>query len=302
MKNFVIIGAAGYIAPRHMKAIRDTGNRLVAAFDIHDSVGILDSYFPEADFFTEFERFDRHCEKLRRQGTKIDYVVVCSPNYLHDAHVRFGLRIDADVICEKPLVLNPWNAAALQEMEAETGRKVYVMHQLRYHPAVVALKEQIDSMPGSHRFTVSLKYVTARGHWYRHSWKGNPDKSGGLLSNIGIHFFDLFNWLFGASQDLTIQQWHPEHTSGRMVTNRADIDWELSIDANDLPASTREEGKKVYRQLLVDNQAADFSEHTTDLHTIAYQAIENGKGCRLAEAAASVDLVYRYKQLAATCK
>ena len=196
MKNFALIGAGGYIAPRHMKAVKDTGNNLLAALDKHDSVGILDSYFPEAEFFVEFERFDRHLEKLKRLGTHTDYVTVCSPNYLHDAHIRFGLRIGADVICEKPLVLNPWNIDALVEIEKETGKKISTILQLRLHPAIIALKEKVQKDPGK-KYDVDLRYITSRGHWYHISWKGDSQKSGGIATNIGIHFFDMLIWIFG---------------------------------------------------------------------------------------------------------
>src|SRR5436190_16687808 len=201
MKNFVLIGAAGYIAPRHMQAIKDTGNRLLAALDKNDSVGILDSYFPDADFFTEFERFDRHCEKLKRSGTPIDYVSVCSPNYLHDAHIRFGLRIGADVICEKPIVLNPWNIDALMEIEKESGQNVYTILQLRLHPAVQALKNKINLDPAKKKLPINLTYITSRGHWYHASWKGNIQKSGGIATNIGVHFFDMLLWIFGGVEE-----------------------------------------------------------------------------------------------------
>ena len=197
MKNFVLIGAAGYIAPRHLKAIKDTGNNLIAAFDPFDSVGILDSYFPHADFFVEFERFDRHIEKIKRQGIKLDYVSICSPNYLHDSHIRFGLRHGADVICEKPLVLNPWNVDALGEMEAETGGRIYTILQLRLHPSVIALKKMVDESEAGKIFEVELKYITTRGNWYRYSWKGDINKSGGIATNIGVHFFDMLTWVFG---------------------------------------------------------------------------------------------------------
>jgi len=197
MKNFVLIGAGGYIAPRHMKAIKDTGNNLLAALDKHDSVGILDSYFPETEFFVEFERFDRHIEKLKRQGVHTNYVSVCSPNYLHDAHIRFGLRVGADVICEKPLVLNPWNIDGLAEIEKETGRKIFTILQLRLHPAIIALREKIHQAPPDKKYTINLKYITSRGHWYHISWKGDIQKSGGIATNIGIHFFDMLLWIFG---------------------------------------------------------------------------------------------------------
>ena len=214
MKNFVLIGAAGYIAPRHLKAIKETGNNLIAALDPFDSVGILDGYFPHADFFVEFERFDRHIEKLKRQGTRIDYVSVCSPNYLHDAHIRFGLRHGADVICEKPLVLNPWNVDALAEIERETGKHVFTILQLRLHPSVIALKEMVANAPADKRFNVDLRYVTSRGHWYQMSWKGDVNKSGGIATNIGVHFFDMLTWVFGGVKENQVKFHLPARAAG----------------------------------------------------------------------------------------
>jgi UDP-N-acetyl-2-amino-2-deoxyglucuronate dehydrogenase len=232
MKNFSLIGAGGYIAPRHMKAIKDTGNNLLAAIDKHDSVGILDSYFPDADFFTEFERFDRHVEKLRRQGTKIDYVSVCSPNYLHDAHIRFGLRIGANVICEKPVVLNPWNIEALMDIEKETGGAVFTILQLRLHPAIIALKEKIAAAPADKKHTVNLQYITSRGHWYHTSWKGDIEKSGGIATNIGVHFFDMLIWIFGDVKSNTVTENTAQTASGQLELEKANVNWMLSIDAN----------------------------------------------------------------------
>jgi len=223
MKNFALIGAGGYIAPRHMKAIKDTGNNLVAALDKNDSVGILDSYFPDADFFTEFERFDRHLEKLKRQGKKIDYVSVCSPNYLHDAHIRFGLRIGADVICEKPIVLNPWNIDALEEIEKETGGRVFTILQLRLHPAIIALKQKIDAAPPGKKYTVDLKYITSRGHWYHTSWKGDITKSGGIATNIGVHFFDMLMWVFGEAKENNVTQHTTTTASGKLELDKATV-------------------------------------------------------------------------------
>src|SRR5687768_8395214 len=235
MKNFVLIGAGGYIAPRHMRAIRDTGNNLLAALDKHDSVGILDSYFPDADFFIEFERFDRHIEKLKRQGTHIDYVTVCSPNYLHDAHIRFGLRIGADVICEKPVVLNPWNLDALMEIEKETGRHVYTILQLRLHPSVISMREKIKNGPADKKYKVDLRYITSRGHWYHTSWKGDISKSGGIATNIGVHFFDMLLWLFGPVLENTVARHDPTTAAGTLELEKASVSWFLSIDANNLP-------------------------------------------------------------------
>jgi UDP-N-acetyl-2-amino-2-deoxyglucuronate dehydrogenase len=220
MKNFALIGAAGYVAPRHMKAIRETGNRLIAALDPFDSVGIIDSYFPDADFFVEFERFDRHIEKLKRQGTKVDYVSVCSPNYLHDAHIRFGLRAGADVICEKPVVLNPWNIDALQEIEAETGRKINTILQLRLHPSVLALKEKIESAPPDKVWDIDLTYLTSRGHWYYTSWKGELKKSGGIATNIGVHFYDMLLWLFGPVKESVVHIHTHDRAAGYLELER----------------------------------------------------------------------------------
>ncbi|HEX4958924.1 MAG TPA: Gfo/Idh/MocA family oxidoreductase, partial [Lacibacter sp.] len=247
MKNFALIGAGGYIAPRHLKAIKETGNNLIAALDKHDSVGILDSYFPDADFFVEFERFDRHLEKLKRQGTKIDYVSVCSPNYLHDAHIRFGMRIGADVICEKPVVLNPWNIEALKEIEAETKRKTYTILQLRLHPSIIALKEEIEKGPANKIYDLSLDYITSRGHWYQTSWKGDIQKSGGVATNIGVHFFDMLLWIFGDVLNNEVLLHTDTTASGVLTLQKARIRWMLSIDASMLPQKVKAEGKRTYR-------------------------------------------------------
>jgi UDP-N-acetyl-2-amino-2-deoxyglucuronate dehydrogenase len=290
VKNFVLIGAAGYIAPRHLKAIRETGNRLLAALDIHDSAGVLDAYFPDADFFTEFERFDRHCEKIRRSGTAIDYVVVCSPNYLHDAHIRFGLRIGADVICEKPVVLNPWNADALAELEKETGKKVYTTLQLRYHPSVIALRNKILAGGAEKRFSVDLRYITARGRWYHYSWKGDVNRSGGIITNIGLHFFDVLLWIFGDVTASRLTEISSRKAAGELQLELADIKWFLSIDANDLPADKAEKNETTHRSLLVDGDLIDFTTGFNELHTVCYQQILAGKGIGLAEAKKAVSL------------
>src|SRR5574338_165162 len=283
MKNFAIIGVGGYIAPRHLKAIKDTGNNLIAALDKNDSVGILDSYFPEADFFTEFERFDRHLEKLKRKGTRIDYLTVCSPNYLHDAHIRFGLRIGADVICEKPLVLNPWNVDGLMEIEKETGRKIFTILQLRLHPAIIALKEKVQRAPAGKRFDIELKYITSRGHWYHVSWKGDIHKSGGIATNIGIHFFDMLLWIFGDMKSNKVSQHTNDTASGRLELEKANVNWFLSIDANSLPAEAYQAGKRTCRSMTIDGDEFEFSEGFTELHTKSYEEILKGNGFPIGE-------------------
>jgi UDP-N-acetyl-2-amino-2-deoxyglucuronate dehydrogenase len=292
MKNFALIGAGGYIAPRHMKAIKDTGNNLLAALDKHDSVGILDSYFPEADFFTEFERFDRHLEKLKRQGTKTNYVSVCSPNYLHDAHIRFGLRIGADVICEKPVVLNPWNIDALLEIEKETGKNIYTILQLRLHPAIIALKERVLAAGINKKYNINLQYITSRGHWYHTSWKGDIQKSGGIATNIGVHFFDMLMWIFGNVKENNVIEHTAETASGNLVLQKANINWMLSIDANALPADAKAAGKRTYRILTIDGEAFEFSEGFTELHTQSYLNIIAGKGFPIAETKKVIELVH----------
>ncbi len=292
MKNFILIGAGGYIAPRHMKAIKDTGNNLLAAIDKHDSVGILDSYFPQADFFTEFERFDRHVEKLKRQGTKIDFVSVCSPNYLHDAHIRFGLRIGADVICEKPIVLNPWNIDALIEIEKETGKNVYSILQLRLHPAIIALRQKIAAAAPEKTFDVKLNYITSRGHWYHTSWKGDIQKSGGIATNIGVHFFDMLQWIFGEVKENIVSRHERENASGKLVFEKAVADWSLSIEAGQLPQQALDAGMRTYRTLTIDGDEFEFSDGFTDLHTKSYEEILKGKGFPLSETKTSIQLVH----------
>ncbi|MFN7603447.1 MAG: Gfo/Idh/MocA family protein, partial [Bacteroidota bacterium] len=254
MANFALIGAAGYIAPRHLQAIKDTGNNLLAALDRFDSVGIMDSYFPHADFFTEFERFDRHIDKLKRQGQKIDYVSICSPNYLHDSHIRFALRNDADAICEKPLVLNPWNVDALAEIEKETGKRVYTILQLRLHPNIQALKKKIEASPASTVFDVDLNYITSRGKWYFHSWKGEEAKSGGIATNIGIHFFDMLLWVFGAVKNSSVSVYEADHAKGSLQLEKARVNWSLSINENHLPGEVKAKGKRTYRSLKMNGE------------------------------------------------
>jgi UDP-N-acetyl-2-amino-2-deoxyglucuronate dehydrogenase len=297
MKNFALIGAGGYIAPRHMKAIKDTGNNLLAALDKHDSVGILDSYFPQADFFTEFERFDRHLEKQKRQGIKTDYVSVCSPNYLHDAHIRFGLRIGADVICEKPVVLNPWNIDALLEIEKETGKKIYTILQLRLHPAIIALKQKIDAAPANKRYAINLQYITSRGNWYHTSWKGDIQKSGGIATNIGVHFFDMLLWIFGEVKENNVTKHTADTASGNLVLQKANVNWMLSIDANTLPDDVKASGKRTFRTLSIDGEEFEFSEGFTELHTKSYDEIIRGNGFGIGETKAAIQLVHDIRKI-----
>jgi len=297
MKNFVLIGAAGYVAPRHMKAIKDTGNNLLAALDPNDSVGIIDSYFPEADFFTEFERFDRHVEKLRRSGTKIDYVSICSPNYLHDAHCRFGLRIGANVICEKPLVLNPWNVDALQEIEAEYPGKIYNILQLRLHPSVIALKKKIEEGPTDKIYDVNLQYYTSRGKWYHISWKGDVSKSGGIATNIGVHFFDMLLWIFGDVKKSDVFEHNKTQAKGILYLEKAKVNWTLSVDYNNIPLHVRETGARTYRSITVDKEEFEFSGGFTELHTRSYEGILEGRGFGVKEVRKSIELVSSVRDL-----
>lgn len=292
MKNFALVGVAGYIAPRHLQAIRDTKNNLVAALDKFDTVGILDSYFPSADFFTEFERFDRHLDKHRRQGNKIDYVSICTPNYLHDSHIRFALRHQADAICEKPLVLNPWNVDALEEIEKETGKRVFTILQLRLHPSIIALKKEIEESPKDKTFDVDLTYITSRGHWYQTSWKGDVTKSGGVATNIGIHFFDMLAWVFGDVKRNTVHLLTADSAAGILELEKARVRWFLSIDYNNVPDELKAKGKRTYRSLTLEGREIEFSDGFTDLHTKSYQHILEGKGFGLKEARPSIQTVF----------
>jgi len=293
MKNFALIGAAGYVAPRHMKAIRDTGNRLVAAYDPSDSVGVIDSYFPDADFFVEFERFDRHIDKRHRRhdGSGVDYVSICSPNYLHDAHARFALRSDADAICEKPLVLNPWNLDGLREMEEDTGHRVNAILQLRLHPAIVELRDRYTSESTDSKHEVDLTYITSRGNWYLASWKGDRRRSGGIATNIGVHFYDMLHYLFGEVQDNRVHELSPRRAAGYIEYERARVRWLLSIDASDLPAGTVEAGERTYRSITVDGAEVEFSGGFTDLHTRSYEEILAGRGFSLDDARVAIETV-----------
>jgi len=295
MKNFILIGAAGYIAPRHMKAIKETGNNLIAAYDPYDGVGIMDSHFPQAHFFTEFERFDRHIEKLKRSGTKIDYVSICSPNYLHDSHIRYGLRIGADVICEKPLVLNPWNVDALIELEQEYNNKVHTILQLRHHEAILELKDKIVNGPADKVYDIDLTYITSRGNWYFTSWKGNEEKSGGIASNIGVHFFDMLQWIFGSMEKVTIDIKTKDTNSGTLKFRQANVNWYLSINAENLPQKAREKGLPTFRTLSIEGEDIEFSKGFTDLHTVSYQKILEGKGYGLTDAKNSIEIVSKIR-------
>jgi UDP-N-acetyl-2-amino-2-deoxyglucuronate dehydrogenase len=295
MKNFALIGAAGFIAPRHLKAIKETGNNLVAALDKHDNVGILDSYFPEADFFVEFERFDRHLDKLKRKGQKVDYVSICSPNYLHDSHMRFALRYGANAICEKPLVLNPWNVDALAEIEKETGKKIFTILQLRLHPSIIALREKVLNGPKNKIYDVDLRYITSRGHWYNASWKGDESKSGGVATNIGIHFFDMLIWIFGDVKNINVETKDAHHVSGTLELARARVKWFLSIKYEHIPEKVRLAGKRTYRTLTLEGEELEFSEGFTDLHTKSYEEILKGNGFGLEEAKPSINLVHEIR-------
>ncbi len=294
-KNFSIIGVGGYIAVRHLKAIKDTGNRLLASLDPNDSVGIIDSYFPESDFFVEFERFDRHTDKLRRNGIQMDYVSICSPNYLHDSHIRFALRWGADAICEKPVVLNPWNVDALREIENESGRSIYNILQLRLHPSIIALKKRIDNAPDDKIHDIDLTYITSRGHWYDISWKGDDQKSGGVATNIGVHFFDMLIWIFGGVKQNIVHLLSPKKASGFLELEKARVRWFLSIDYNDIPEKLKENQVRTYRSVMIDDEEIEFSTGFTDLHTESYKKILNGEGFRLKEAKPSVQTVYEIR-------
>ncbi len=298
-KHFAMIGAAGYIAPRHMEAISATGNRLVAALDPNDSVGIIDRYFPDADFFTEFERFDRHLDLLRRKGEGVDYVSIASPNYLHDSHIRFALRTDAHAICEKPLVLNPWNIDALAEFEQDHGRRVYTILQLRLHPAIIALKQRVEAALAedpSKQFEVELTYLTSRGHWYMVSWKGNRSMSGGIATNIGVHFFDMLGWVFGELTHQEVYLGEKRAASGMLQFKHARVRWFLSIDYDYLPAEIKATGQRTYRSITVDGEEIEFSGGFTDLHTASYQDILDGGGFGLEDARRSIEIVQQIRE------
>ncbi|MCB0669119.1 MAG: Gfo/Idh/MocA family oxidoreductase [Saprospiraceae bacterium] len=290
-KTFALIGAAGYIAPRHMEAIKACGHDLVTAYDKNDSVGIIDRYFPNADFFTEFERFDRHLEKLKRKGLPVDYVTICSPNYLHDAHIRFGLRLGANVICEKPLVLNPWNIDGLQELERETGKKVNTILQLRLHESVIALKEKVDAA-GDTIFDVDLTYLTSRGKWYYASWKGDISKSGGIATNIGVHFFDMLAWVFGPIEESVVHIHEHDRAAGYIKLKKARVRWFLSINFDCLPGEVKARGLTTYRSIQIGGEEFEFSGGFTELHTRSYQSILDGEGFDLEENRTAIQMVH----------
>lgn len=301
MKNFAITGVAGFVAPRHLKAIADTGNRLVAAVDPHDAVGILDRYGFEVRFFTEFERFDRHLEKLRRgpAADRVHYLSICSPNYLHDAHIRLALRVGADAICEKPLVINPWNLDALEELERETGRRVFTVLQLRLHPALAAFRGRLQAQP-ARRHTVQLAYLTARGRWYDVSWKGSEERSGGLVTNIGVHLFDLLVWLFGPVERAEVHLREPRRIAGTLALRHADVQWYLSAEAADLPFTPEPGRRTTFRSIGVDGEQLEFSEGFTDLHTRVYEETLGGRGFGIADARSSIELCHRIRHLPVT--
>jgi len=294
MQKFALIGAAGYIAPRHMKAIKETGNDLVAALDKCDSVGVIDSYFPGAHYFTEFERFDRHIDKRRRDVDAIDYISICSPNYLHDSHIRFGLRSGADVICEKPLVLNPWNIDALQVIENETGKKLNNILQLRLHPSILALKKKVQEelkINPNKVYNIDLTYLTSRGRWYFVSWKGDLSKSGGIASNIGVHFYDMLTWIFGSVKKNLVHLAREDSSSGVLELEHANVRWFLSVNYNYIPDEIRAKEQRTYRSITVDGEEIEFSGGFTDLHTQSYQEILKGNGFGLEEARSSIEIV-----------
>ena len=295
MKRFAITGVAGYIAPRHLRAIRDTGNILIAAADPHDSVGILDQYFPEAAFFTEIERFDRHLDKLRRVGNGIDYLSICSPNNLHDAHIRLALRNDAHAVCEKPLVLNPWNLDLLEKLEEEFNKKIFTVLQLRVHPSLISLKDKIEKERRTSKHKVELTYITSRGKWYDYSWKGDPQKSGGIATNIGIHFFDLLIWLFGKPKSQTVIINERDKMRGEVELERAEVLWYLSIDKMDLTNDLMMSGKSTYRSIKIDGEEIEFTEGFTELHTEVYRRTLEGNGFGISDARDSIEFVQKLR-------
>jgi len=294
MKNFGLIGAAGFVAPRHLKAIKDTNNNLLAALDPFDSVGILDSYFPEAAFFTEPERFDRHLDKLRREGKgHVEYISICSPNYLHDAHIRLALRNGANAICEKPIVLNPWNLDALSEIEKESGFRVFTILQLRHHDRILKLKQKVENEKTLDKiYNIDLTYITSRGAWYQRSWKGNLEKSGGLASNIGVHFFDMLAWIFGEVKENIVHVSDVDHVAGFLTLDKARIRWFLGINSKYLPEEVIGAGKTTFRSITIDGDEIEFSGGFTDLHTVSYQSILKGEGYGLADAKPSIQIVH----------
>ena len=296
MKNFGLIGASGYIAPRHMKAIKNTNNNLIVALDNFDSVGILDSYFPNADFFTEFERFDRHVSKLKyEKNIFLDYVSICTPNYLHDSHIRFALRQNANAICEKPLVLNPWNIDALKNIENETGKKIYNILQLRCHPSIIELKKKVDQGPKDKIYDINLTYLTSRGNWYYSSWKGDINKSGGISTNIGVHFYDMLSWIFGDLKQNIVHINDHDRSAGYLEFEKARVRWFLSINYDLIPDEIKKSGKRTYRSITIEGKELEFSDGFTDLHTVSYNEIINGNGYGLEEPRQAIEIVHKIR-------
>ena len=297
MKNFALIGAAGYIAPRHLKAIKDTNNNLIAALDKFDSVGVMDSFFPNTDFFIEFERFDRHLEKIKRQNIALDYVSICTPNYLHDSHIRMALRRGADAICEKPIVLNPWNLDALAEIEKESSNKIHTILQLRLHASIIELKQKVVVANKQRKYDIDLTYITSRGKWYDISWKGDESKSGGIATNIGVHFYDMLSWVFGEVQENVVHLREKNKASGYLEFKNARVRWFLSIDENDLPTQIKEKQQKTYRSITIDNEELEFSNGFTELHTKSYKEILKGNGFGLMDVKPSIEIVHDIRNI-----
>lgn len=296
MKNFALIGAAGYIAPRHLQAIKDTGNRLIAALDRFDSVGVMDSYFPNADFFVEFERFDRHIEKLRHErGINLHYTSICTPNYLHDAHIRMALRVGSDAICEKPLVLNPWNIDALSKVEENTGKRIWNILQLRVHPSIIALKRKIDNSPKDKIFNIDLTYLTSRGHWYYTSWKGDIQKSGGIATNIGVHFYDMLVWIFGDVKSNVVHVHEHDRAAGFLQLKRANVRWFLSINEDVLPDAVKAKEQRTFRSISIEGEELEFSSGFTDLHNESYAQILNNQGFGITETRQAIEIVHEIR-------
>ena len=302
MKRFALIGAGGYIAPRHMKAIKDTGNDLVSAMDINDSVGILDSHFPEAQFFTAFEQFEAFIDREKRAGRALDYVSIASPNHLHDAHMRFALRVGADAICEKPLVLYPEDIDSLQVLERDTGGKINTILQLRLHPAIIALRDRVALMPAGQKVDVDLTYITSRGNWYFKSWKGTSEKSGGIATNIGVHFYDMLHFVYGRLQENIVHLNTPTKAAGYLEYERARVRWFLSLDVNDVPAAERAQGKRTYRAVVADGENIEFSDGFTELHTRIYEEVLAGRGFGVEENRVAIETVANIRRAAIAAK
>lgn len=296
MKNFGLVGVAGFVAARHLNAIKETNNQLLAALDKFDSVGIMDSYFPNADFFTEFERFDRHLETLKYESNlELDYISVCTPNYLHDAHIRFALRRGADAICEKPIVLNPWNIDKLAHIEKESGKRIWNILQLRLHPSIISLKEKIKNGPKNKIYDVDLTYLTSRGSWYYTSWKGDISKSGGIATNIGVHFFDMLSWIFGGVKQNTVNIHEHDRASGFLELENARVRWYLSLNYEDVPDEIKAKGQRTYRSIKIEDEELEFSKGFTNLHTRSYEKIIAGNGFGIEETRKAIEIVHEIR-------